>query len=265
MKLLAGKTYMMPLIMGPIYDQGTGIPYPEVEVVALQFESDRDAIQRLLPDCFKAAKDPIVQIMFASNNGLEFMAGGGYRLASFQVGAQFHGEQDHIEGDYILVMFEDRTIPILGGREQLGVPKLYADISPIKLQKDGHLRCEASVWGHFLFGLDLGPMKRQNAIVRRVAAHRINERPWLAYKYIAALDGPPDADYPMITRNDTKLDELWLSDSGRVHFGNADESDIGKYKALLDALKTLPFMKCVQAVRFRGSAVLRYDLSRRLR
>ncbi len=265
MKLEAGKTYMMPLIMGPIYDQGTGIPYPEVEVMALQFQSDREAIQRLLPDCYKVAKEPIVQIMFGYNNGLEFMAGGGYSIATFQVGAQFNGEQDNIEGDYILVMFEDQTVPILGGREQLGVPKLYADISPIKLQKNGHLRCEVSVWGHLVFGIELGTMKKQNAIVRRVASHRINQRPWLAYKYIAALDGPPDADYPTITRNDTKVEELWLSDSGSVYFGNAGESDIGKGKYLLDALKTLPFIKFVQAVRFRGSSILRYDLSRRLR
>jgi len=265
MKMEAGKTYMMPLIMGPIYEQGTGIPYPEVEVVALQFKSDHDAIQQLLPDCYTVAKEPIVQIMFGYNNGLEFMAGGGYSLAAVQVAAQFSGEQDNYEGDYILVMFEDKTVPILGGREQLGVPKLYADITPVKLQKNGHLRCEVSIWGHFIFGIDLAPMKRQNAVVRRVATHRINARPWLAYKYIAALDGPPDADYPTITRNDTKVDELWLSDSSSIYFGNPEEDDVGKGKYLLDALKKLPFIRFEQAIRFHGSAVLRYDLSRRLR
>lgn len=264
MKMEEGKTYMMPLIMGPIYEQGTGIPYPEVEVVVLQFQSDREAIQRLLPDCYTVAKEPMVQIMFGYNNGLEFMAGGGYNLAAVQVAAQFHGEQDNIEGDYILVMFENKTIPILGGREQLGVPKLYADIPPVKLLKDGHLRCEVSLWGHLLFGIDLSPAKKQNAVVRAVASRRINSRPWLAYKYIAALDGPPDADYPTITSNDTKIDTLWLSDSGSVYFGDPGENDISNGIYLLDALKTLPFIKFEQAVRFRGSAVLRYDLSRRL-
>lgn len=206
-----------------------------------------------------------MQIIFGYNNGLEFMAGGGYRLAAMQVAAQFHGEEDNYEGDYILVMFEDKTVPILGGREQLGVAKLYADITPIKLQKNGHIRCEVSLWGHLIFGIDLAPLKRQNAVVRAVASRRINARPWLAYKYIAALDGPPDADYPTIKRNDTKIDELWLTNSGNIYFGNPEEDDIGKGKHLLDTLKTLPLIKFEQAVRFRGSAVLRYDLSRRLR
>jgi len=44
-------------------------------------------------------------------------------------------------------MFEDQTLPILGGREDLGVPKLYADISPARILADGRLRCEASLWG----------------------------------------------------------------------------------------------------------------------
>ncbi len=265
MKMEPGKIYMMPLIMGPVYEQNTGIPYPEVEVVTLQFRSDSDAIQQLLPDCYTVAKEPMVQIMFGYNNGLAFMAGGGYSLAAVQVAAQFQGEQDNYEGDYILVMFEDKTVPILGGREQLGVPKLYADITPIKLQKNGHIRCEVSLWGHLIFGIDLAPVKRQNAVVRAVASRMINARPWLAYKYIPALDGPPDADYPTITRNDTKIDKLWFSKSGNIYFGNPEEDDIGNGKYLLDALKALPFIEFKQAIRFRGSAVLRYDLSRRLR
>jgi len=43
------------------------------------------------------------------------MAGGGYTLAVVQVFARFDGERDHVEGDYILVMFENQTWLILGG------------------------------------------------------------------------------------------------------------------------------------------------------
>ncbi len=266
MKLDPSKHYRMPLIMGPLFDkQGTRYCYRRVEMVAIQYLTDPEAIPPLLPDCYQRAAKPMVTVLFGYNDGLDIMAGGSYRLAAVQVAAVFEGEHDRIEGDYILVMFEDQTWPIIGGREDLGVPKLYADISPIKILPDGRLRCEASLWGHLLFGIDLTPPKRQNAIVRMVASRMINARPWLAYKYIPSLDGPPDADYPTITWNDTKIDELWFSKSGSVFFGDAALQDVGHASPLVDALRTLPIVELDRALHFRGSAVLRLDLSRRLR
>ena len=267
MEIDPSKYYRMPLIMGPLFDRENlpRIVYTEVEVLALQYQTDPDAIPALLPDCYRPAKEPTVTVLFGYNDGLEFMAGGAYRIATVQVAARFDGEHDHVEGDYILVMFEDKTFPIIGGREDLGVPKLYADISPVKTLSNGHLRSEASLWGHLLFGIDLAPLKRQNAVVRLAAGKRINEKPWLAYKYIPSLDGPPDADYPTISKNDTKIEQLWLGKSAKVYFGDPGEEDVAYTKRVIDALKTLPMRQVTQTLRLRGSAVLRYDLSRRLR
>jgi acetoacetate decarboxylase len=257
--------YRMPLIMGPLWKgEKPRLLYSQTEAVALQYLTAPEAIVSLLPDCYKPGKEPQVTILFGYNNGLDFMAGGGYRIAAVQVSARFDGEKDHVEGDYILVMFENQTWPIIGGREDLGVPKLYADISPIKILPNGSLRCEASLWGHHLFALELLSPKKQNSIVRIAANKIINSRPWLAYKYIPSLDGPPDAEYPTISKNDTTVETLWFAKSGQVHFGNADVNDIGYVKFLIDALKTLPIREVKQALHLRGSAVLRYDLSRRL-
>jgi hypothetical protein len=149
----------------------------------------------LLPDCYQRAAKPMVTVLFGYNDGLDFMAGGSYRIAAVEV----------------------------------------------------------------------APPKKQNAIVRMVANRTINARPWLAYKYIPSLDGPPDADYPTITQNDTKIDELWFSKSGTVFFGDAAVRDVGHGSPVVDALRTLPIVELDRALHFRGSAVLRYDLSRRLR
>lgn len=267
MKIEPNKIYTMPLIMGPRFDQQAlpAIDYTEVHVVALQYQTDPDAIPALLPDHYRPADEPIVTIFFGYYDGIDFMAGAGYWTATVQVAARFDGEEDHVEGDYILVMFENKTYPILCGREDLGIPKLYADISPPKITPDGHRRCEASLWGHLLFGMDLMPMKRQNPLVRMVANRRINARPWLGHKYIPSLDGPPDADYPTLSWNVTRIDQLWLGNSGEIYFGAAGQGDIGSIQQLVDALKTLPVRQVVQALRFRGSSTLRLDLSRRLR
>ena len=266
MKLDPSKYYRMPLAMGPVLDRkALKLVYPQVEVLAFQYLTDPDALANLLPDCYRPGKEPLVTVLFSENNGLSFMAGGGYRMAAVFVAAQFDGEQDHIEGDYIVVMFENNTWPIIGGREDLGVPKIYADISNIKIMPDGHLRCEASQAGHMLFGLDVPPLKSQFGVVRAVAARQLNARGWLGYKYIPSLDGPPDAAYPTITFNHVRIEKLWMGKKAGFRFGFARYEDIGVVKQLLDALATLTIIRPVQVAHFTGSAILRYDLSRRLK
>lgn len=257
--------FRMPLILGPMWkDTIPSFEYQQIEVAAIQYFTEPESINALLPDCYKPSKDPLVTVVFGYYNGLEFMAGGGYNVAVVQVEATFDGNQDQVNGDYILVMFEDQTWPIICGREDLGIPKLYSDVSAIKTMSSGRARCEASYWGHFLFGIELSGLKKQNSIVRKVANKVINSRPWLAYKYIPSLAGPPDADYPTISYNDVKINELWLSNTGSMYFGNVSKDDIGHYKVLIDNLSTLPILRIKQCLKFRGSAVLRYDKSRRL-
>src|SRR4030065_1413064 len=105
-KLDPSKIYHMPLIMGPVHDRKhLKLSYPQVEALAFQYLTEPEALAELLPECYRPGKEALVTVMFSQNNGLSFMAGGGYRLASFQVSARFDGKQDHVEGDYILVMF----------------------------------------------------------------------------------------------------------------------------------------------------------------
>jgi acetoacetate decarboxylase len=266
MKIDSSKIYMTPFLRGPVYDRNAlpKIQYTHTETIAIQFRTDYESAGKLIPDCYEVDKNPLATIVFTYNNGLDFMAGGGYNLATFWVSAMFHGERDQVAGDYILVMFENHTRPILGGREYLGVPKMQAEIPPIKIMPDGGLRCEASYWGHFIFGIELPVLKRQNALVRSVVSKRINNRPWLAYKYVPSLDGPPDADYPAMTCNDIHIKTLWMGKKGSICFGSASEKDISDTAYVISALKTLPMQKIEQVLHFKGSAVLRLDLSHRL-
>jgi acetoacetate decarboxylase len=268
MKIDPSKIYYMPLIMGqvaPEQKNRVGFAYREIQYVGLQYQTDADAVRALLPDCYQPADEPTVTVMFAYNDGVEFMADRGYRIASVNVAARFDGEKDHVEGNYVLVMFENDTVPIILGREGSGIHKMYADISHLRILPNGHLRCEASLWGHMLFGIDLGPLKEQNVVVRSVATKRMNQRPLLGYKYIPCLDGPPDVSYPTVLPSEVKADKLWLGKQGGISFGDPDEGDIGSLARVLDALKTLPVREITQTLHLRGSSILRSDLGRRLR
>jgi acetoacetate decarboxylase len=262
----SNKIYFMPLIIGPVFEHGKvpSLVYEEVKVIAIQYETDFAAVSALLPECYKAVEKPIVTAMFGYYNGVDFLAGGGYNIAAVSVDARFDGEKDHVKGGYILVIFENDTIPITGGREHLGAPKVYADISPHRTLPDGTLRCETSRRGHQLFGINVGTLKKQNVLVRSAAAKRLSDQPNLGYKYIPSLDSQPDASYPTLFLNDYRIDELWLGKTGNIFFGNAPKEDIGWYKQVIDALKTLPIRQVTQTVMFSGSQSLRYDLYRRL-
>lgn len=266
MEIDATKIYMMPLIMGPRYDKNKlpGLNYPNSEIFAVQFETSKDSVREIIPDCYALDDVPVVTVLFAYHQGLSFLSGGGYHLAAYQITATFLGNKDAIKGNYIPIMFENMTTPILGGRELLGVPKLYADIPPFRIIADGTVQCDISLWGHFLYQLEIPLMKKQNAIIKKIANRKINKMPWLAYKYIPSLDGPADADYPTITRNDVHIKELWLGKTASIHFNTLSEDQIGMAIHIIDALKSIPILKIKQVLHFRGSAVLRLDKSHRL-
>jgi acetoacetate decarboxylase len=267
MKVESGKVYNMPLIAGPFFEISNRprYVYEHVDNLILRYESDPEAIQELLPECYKVGNEPIVTLAFSHNDGVEFLSGRGYRIASVMVAARFDGETDHEEGNYVLIMFEDDTLPIIGGREHLGVPKIFADISPIKvLPKSGNLRCEVSLWGHLLYGVEVPALKRQNAIIRGIA-NRTKMLPYLCYKYIPALDGPPDASYPTLWYMDTIAEQLWFGDTGKVYLGNPLEEDVSYYANLVAVLSNLPIKKVRQVIRAQGSGILRYDLYRKLK
>ena len=162
--------------------------------------------------------------------------------------------------------FESLQETVLGfGREFVGIPKLYADISPIRILSNRNLRCDISLWGHLLFGIDLEPLEKQNADVCNAASERATQRPRFGYKYIPSFDGPPDANYPTVFWTDVTIEQLWIGKSAELYFGNQSEKDIGGIKPVVDALKSLPVRSITQTIHSRGSQVLRYDKCRGLR
>jgi acetoacetate decarboxylase len=265
MKLDPAKVYSMPLIMGPVFDRAArpGRVYGEAESLSVTFHTDADAARALVPECFLIPEQATVTVAFSDYNRVDFMAGDGYRVAYVGVSARYEGEET-VDGLCILVMWENRNLPIVSGREMIGIPKAYADITSIRAIDEKRLRASASVWGHEVMRLEVIGYKEQNLMVRRTAQKRANASPWLGYKYIPSIDGPPDASYPMVVWNDVKIDQLWLSKGGSVEFGTADEDDLGPPAAITRALRSLPIGDVVFAAHLRGSGVLRLDRSRRL-
>lgn len=268
MDINPSKLYLMPLSMGPMESwypaAGHGSLYRERETVAMQYESEPDAIAALLPECYKPVNEATVTAAFAYCNGVSFMAGGGYRIATIMAGVQFDGERDHQVGNYPLVMFEDDTLPILLGRERLGIHKTYGDVSSIRSLDNGHVRCDVSLWGHPIFGMELGPLERQDESVCAAASAKASAMPLLGYKYIPSTEGPADAAYPISTPGEVTIQQLSLGKTGELYFGDPDSADIPFINRLVAALTALPVKQVLAVSRSRDSFVLRTDLIHRL-
>jgi acetoacetate decarboxylase len=61
------------------------------------------------------------------------MSGGAYNLMQVGIPVQFNGIKDRESGLFLLVVWENKTQPIIGGREQNGVPKVFADMQDIRM------------------------------------------------------------------------------------------------------------------------------------
>jgi hypothetical protein len=252
----------MPLLMGAAARSGTA-KYARVDVVSAQWRVHRDLLAGLLPNCFV----PIVEepdqlgqltVAFADNQGVEFMAGRGYRVASVLVKAAF-AHAGGPSGDFVVAMFEDDCLPIVLGRELLGLPKLFADIS-IEDRPDASMVCEASLWGHSLFSLETGPLEPRERL----------PEPAPAPAALLGMRSFPDPFHggavgePVRTPVEATLRELAIGREATVSWGLAGPGDIACVAGLLDALRTLAVDEPVSVARTVMSRVLRTDRIERL-
>ncbi len=131
-KLEDNKTYRMPAHFG-----GTDVASPDFTVyirdsvsVSYACTTDEGQLANYVPEGFELLR-PEVVFSFNHNGKCDWLAGGHYNVISADVPVRFTGKRDRLEGHYNLVTWENMTTPIIGGREENGVPKIYADIQDL--------------------------------------------------------------------------------------------------------------------------------------
>ncbi|KJR86272.1 salicylate hydroxylase [Sporothrix schenckii 1099-18] len=113
-------------------------PQATFRTTSIRFKTSATYLQTLFPTpAFKFARPgTVVEATFKCNelDRLPWLGGGGYRFAGLWVhGVQYTKTKDKdgaaLFGSYLPVLFEDLTDPILSGRDELGMPKLFASIA----------------------------------------------------------------------------------------------------------------------------------------
>ncbi|MDD3112099.1 MAG: acetoacetate decarboxylase family protein, partial [Methanofollis liminatans] len=110
-------TYLMPVHFGGgKFDPGTIVSQRTV-ALGITYETDGKLLENYIPEGFELLA-PEVQVTFNKFTEINWMHGGYYNLINVAAPVRFHGKKDHLDGSYTLVVWENRTAPILGGREQ---------------------------------------------------------------------------------------------------------------------------------------------------
>jgi len=95
--------------------------------LTVKFLTEADAIKRYLPAGLVLQGEAVVSIQLSELKGISWLAGRGYNILSVQVPVRYTGSVDDITGPFLMVLCE-----------QLGYPKLYAEVPDISSSSDNH-------------------------------------------------------------------------------------------------------------------------------
>ncbi len=153
------STYTMPAHFGALHEGPlpAGPTYPDVTFINITYETDPGMLAHYIPEGFELTQ-PVVIIKYGTCRGLEWLGGGAYNLIEVDVPVAYPHGRDRLEGQYALVVWENKTTPILPGREQTGIPKLFADIQDLHQLSD-RLFTNASYEGSAFLRMDFRKTK----------------------------------------------------------------------------------------------------------
>ena len=98
----------------------------EGTTLSLTARVDRDALAALLPDALELPEHAVLNVSLVQLRKIGWLAGRGYNILALAIPALLRSNGE--TGNFLPVMWESHADPIITGREELGYPKLYADI-----------------------------------------------------------------------------------------------------------------------------------------
>lgn len=144
-----GAFHRAPIGFGPAptpRQDANGKPFTtwkdaRTQVTGIVCNVDRDALQTLLPEGYAVEESVQPTVVFEVMNlrNLPWLAGRGYNTWGIYANNIVCNRVDPpVTASYLLVLFESFTDPITTGREELGFPKVWAELPDGKLE-DGKL------------------------------------------------------------------------------------------------------------------------------
>ncbi len=253
-RLQKDMSYLMPVHFGGDRFDTSYQARQKATMLAVTFETERAALERYIPEELELLA-PEVKVALDQLTEINWLGGGKYNLVTVSVPARFNGKRDHVDAAYPLVVWENRTAPILTGREQTGVPKIFADIEDLHVFRPYYatsLSYEGNTFlsmqfeaGGPITGTDLERMKLQ-----------IKSLDFIGWRYIPKV-GAPGADLSQFIHFPQWMEvERAYGGKGTLQWTELSVMQNPRQHHIIKALANLPVKKVFLSILAEGEVVL---------
>lgn len=274
-----GKFYMQPIFFGPTTTMqsldGKRILHQPAkgECLGVTFETNQDQIDELLPECF-TSNAPVISVQACEFADIGWLAGHTYNLINISTPVHFKGREHDLDGDLVLVMFENHADPIVAGRDGIGYSKIYADI-PRFSHYEGIVTARASSWDFPFMKLTLD-LNKEAEDPNRLMELASQSQGKMNYRYIPSVDDitVADVEYPVF--NPKKWDKpenySWEIEppvskfcKAEIKFNEPDWTDMPTYYRVGKALADFEIKKYLGGQYIKYTEVCDYTHAFRLK
>ncbi len=249
-----------PLFGGAEVDPDAVSVASDVTQLGYSFTTDENRLNNYLHPCYTLIK-PEVSIGYSQFRNCDFLAGSGYNAAIVSIPVYYHGERDHLEGDLNLVVWENRTIPIIGGREESGIPKIPADIEDLYECK-GKYYTNLSYKGNTFLQMEMfepQPLTGTKLEQMRSKALKLNQLGW---RYIPKIGGPgADLNQQTLYPQSFQIQSAWTGE-GSFQWTRLNYEQNEREYYIINALAGLPVKSMGPVIMMKGSFVYKVNAGR---
>lgn len=171
----------------------------------ITFKTTKSSLVNLLPKNFTfqmPGPDAYVTIAPKRLDKLEWLGGRGYNLYSYYIhGIKYISENGNsYNGTFLPVLWEDMADPIISGREELGFPKLFAELDIQHTANSFSMRAswQGTEFSQFLLQ-NLKELTDDGGVPRLSPKEAGTDDGILLYRYIPSIGRPgyADTEYPV--------------------------------------------------------------------
>ena len=244
------KFYMQPVFFGPTTTmqsmEGKRMLHQpsNVECLGVSFETNQEQVDALLPECF-TSNAPVISVQACEFNDIGWLAGHSYTLINISTPVHFKGERDDLDGDLVLVMFENHADPIVAGRDGIGYSKIYADM-PKFGHYEGKCTARAYSWDFKFMDLQLD-LNGEAEDPKRMMDLAAQSQGKMNYRYIPSVDDitVPDAEYPVFNPKkwEKPADYKWEVKPPQAQFSSSMNRSGKTCRLTTEWAKVLPILR----------------------
>ncbi|NLI96372.1 MAG: acetoacetate decarboxylase family protein [Synergistaceae bacterium] len=251
--------YKMPVHFGGHAFYPVRVVYGDMTCLRVGFETDPEKLLPLIPEDFELLK-PRVNVQYANCREVDWMAGGDYRLIQVSAPVRYMGNSEGLVGEYALVVWENKTCPIIGGREEDGVPKIFADIAMERHNGD-HWFTAASYESVNFLKLDF----QKKGEMSEEAIAEINKNPKVnlfGWRYLPNLGkGGATLSHATLYPQESTVKQAWTGE-GAVTWTKVAPDEHPLQWTIINTLADLPVLKVADAMMMKTVARLNVGDSR---